>query len=77
MTQELEFALSTTHDGKTYEGQRVVTVENGKATQYIISIQFGQSITDHHPYSYPEDNDRMEAAGRIIFAELLHKVGVL
>lgn len=77
MPKELEFPLTTTHDGKTYEGKRVVAATGGKATQYIISHQFGQSIPDPMTYTYPEETPKMEAGATILFAELLRKVGRL
>lgn len=76
MPKELEFTVYATIMGKTYEGRRVVTIKGKKATQYIISDERHFSITDHEPYNYPADSARMEAAGQIIFAELLGKTGI-
>lgn len=76
MPQELEFPVSTTLNGKTYEGRRVITIKGKMATQYVTSDTLHNSITDHEPYNYPDDSARMEAVGKIIFAELLGKSGI-
>lgn len=77
MPKELEFPVTTTHDGKTYEGRRVVSIKAAKAKQYVTSDQFQHTISDPMPYQYPAETAQMEAAGQIIFAELLRKVGAL
>lgn len=77
MPKDFEFTVTITHNDKTYEGRRVVTVKAAQAMQYIISDEFHHSIQDPMPYRYPAETQQMEIAGQIIFAELLGKVGVM
>jgi hypothetical protein len=76
MPKELEFPVSATINGKTYEGQRVVKVKSKSATQYITCFNPIHTITDSMTYQYPSEEDKMEWVGKIIFAELLGKFGI-